>query len=657
MCGIAGIWEKHTTSDTPTPEKLKCMMQAISWRGPDSDGIWTSLDNQLYFGHVRLAIQDLSPFGAQPMASQSARYVTVFNGEIYNFIHLRDELLKLGITFKGHSDTEVLLAAIEAWGIESALKLFDGMFALAVFDTDNQELWLARDRMGEKPLYYAWINNRFIFCSELKGLIAGTDLSMEIDQDALQAFLRFGYYPPDLSPFKNVKKLNPGSYLKISPETLNKIQITADLITLEQRYWYLPPISQKKVQSGSDTFHLEQVEDLLTQAVISQTIADVDVGVFLSGGIDSTLITALLQHKSKAPIKTFTIAFDHPTYNEGPFAKEIANHLGTNHTEIRIDPSECLAAISSLSDLLDEPFADSSIIPFHVVCKAARKHVTVCLSGDGGDEFFGGYNRYTWGEKTSAINVALPGALRRGASKFLLNTPERRLNLLASPYLQIKRVMGSKPEKDLGVKLHKMARALKAENAEELYASLLSFWHTSPTEKSFPIKSMKWFSPFRTTENFIDAAMECDQRFYLVCDNLFKSDRASMLNSLEVRLPLLDRRVVEYANTLPRHLKLREGTTKWALRQILYKHVPRELIDRPKMGFSIPLADWLRGALKEWAEGLLFSESLSKRGFKESLVLKAWKDHQIGLSDNANALWTILTFLLWSNNNRHFIKK
>lgn len=657
MCGIAGIWTSHNSSTPLELEKLKCMMRAISWRGPDSDGTWTSSTNQLQLGHVRLAIQDLSPLGAQPMVSQSSRYVTVFNGEIYNFLKLQEELLDAGFTFKGHSDTEVLLAAVEAWGIDSALKRFDGMFALAVFDTENQELWLARDRMGEKPLYYAWIDNRLIFCSELKGLIAGIDTPLAFDEEARQSFLKFGYYPPNQSPFKAVKKLEPGSYLRLPQQVLLAPQFTADLTTLERRYWNLPPVVPAKISNSSDELHLRQMEELLTDAVLSQTIADVDVGVFLSGGIDSTLIAALLQHNSKSPIKTFTIAFDHPTYNEAPFAKEIANHLGTNHTEIRIDPSECLSAISSLGDLLDEPFADSSIIPFHVVCKAARKHVTVCLSGDGGDELFGGYNRYTWGGKTSALSDAVPRVIRKNTSALLLSVPESTLNYLATPYLKFKQACGVKPEKDLGTKIHKIARALKAENTEQLYASLLSFWHTSPTHYPLPAESMKWFSSFRSAENFVDAAMECDQQFYLVCDNLFKSDRASMLNSLEVRLPLLDRRIVEYANRLPRHLKLRDGITKWALRQILYKYVPRELIDRPKMGFSIPLADWLRGELKEWAEGLLFSEDIRKLGFKESHILKAWKDHQAGLSDNANALWTILTFLLWSNKNRNFIKQ
>lgn len=654
MCGIAGIWSSSKGNADSATTAVKAMAMAIQHRGPDDAGLWISNDQALVLAHQRLSIQDLSVLGHQPMASASGRYVMVFNGEIYNFKRLSGELQQLGFQFRGHSDTEVMLAAFDAWGIESALQRFDGMFAFAAYDTAEDELWLARDRMGEKPLYCCVIDGRLVFCSELKGLLKGLPRPLPMNGNALGSYFRFGYFPVTESPFQGVFKLHPASYLRLRPIDLLQQNTTETLNTKVKRYWNRPSSLSAHAIPRTDTQALDELEQRLTLAVQDQAVADVNVGVFLSGGIDSTLVAALLQKNSARQINTYTIAFDSPEYNEAPFAKEIAAHIGTRHTEIPVAIDECLEVVKQLPWLLDEPFADASLIPSYLVCQAARKHVTVCLSGDGGDELFGGYNRYIQGGRLAQLLSRLPAQLRTPVGRWLARIPEHTLDALYFPLARLVAALGKKAEKDIGAKMHKIARALATENDRELYATLLSFWHESPLKNAgyFPGLAQCITEEFKGIGDFASTAMACDIDFYLVCDNLFKVDRAAMANSLEVRLPLLDRAIVEYAATLPTDMKIRQGRSKWALRQVLYRHVPEALMDRPKMGFSVPLADWFRNGLKSWGHQHIGNkDNLLAYGLNPDIVQRTWQEHQSGRYDHANALWTVLCYLQWRTAN------
>lgn len=660
MCGIAGLWSTQESSVANATQIVTAMAQAIQHRGPDDAGLWTAEDNSLVVAHQRLSIQDLSPLGHQPMASTSGRYIIVFNGEIYNFKRLSIELQNLGFVFRGHSDTEVMLAAFDAWGIEAALERFSGMFAFAVYDKSEKKLWLARDRMGEKPLYYGFIGGRLLFCSELKGLLKGVSQKLPLNRIAVGHYFRFGYFPVTDTPFQNILKLSPASCLRLGQEELARLADTTDLAKKEFRYWQRPVIhSMHENMHRSVELSLDGLEQRLSSAVSDQAIADVKVGVFLSGGIDSTLVAALLQKTSYQQINTYTIAFDSKEYNEAPFARDIANHIGTLHTEIPVSTDESMDVLEQLPWLLDEPFADASLIPSYLVCKAARKHVTVCLSGDGGDELFGGYNRYVQGSRMAQLLEKIPLKLRAPTGRYLARIPEHVLDSLFWPFAQLLIALGKKPEKDMGAKIHKIARALATNNERELYASLLSFWHEAPITDvgNFPNLASCLKNQFVNHGAFANAAMECDIDGYLVCDNLFKVDRAAMANSLEVRLPLLDKAIVEYAATLPLRLKIHNGQSKWALRQILYRHVPESLMDRPKMGFSVPLADWFRNGMRSWGQAqLIDADRLRSCGLNPRIVQKTWQEHQSGRYDHANALWTLTCFLQWQHANEDFIQ-
>jgi asparagine synthase (glutamine-hydrolysing) len=631
------------------------MLDQITHRGPDSRGTWISQNQRLQLGHVRLAIQDLSPLGHQPMLSESGRFTIVFNGEVYNFKRLAQELRDKGRSFRGHSDTEVMLVAFEEWGVAESLARFDGMFAFAVFDNLSRELWLARDRMGEKPLYYALDEGCLTFCSELKGLQHGLNKKLEIDWVAQGHYFRFGYFPVESTPFSAIRKLPPASYLKLHEEELH---LLADLDAIHSRiqcYWTL---SENRVQSWSDSSAIDALEDRITAAVCDQSIADVDVGVFLSGGIDSTLVAALLQKNSDRRVATYTVAFDNHAYNEAPFAAEIARHLQTDHHQIALNTTDCLDTVLKLPQLLDEPFADASLIPTFLVCREARKHVKVCLSGDGGDELFGGYNRYIWGEGFQRYALPWPILLRRLLGIAVEAIPITTYDSAWALFSRVKSRGLVKSEKDIGAKLHKLARALKVKNSAQLYRSLMSFWQVSPLllDKQLDSK-VEYFSRIGEAALFSEGAMKADIGGYLVCDNLFKVDRAAMANSLEVRLPLLSREVVEFSNTLPSSLKIRGSTSKWILRQVLYRHVPQSLIDRPKMGFSVPLTEWLRGELKGWAGGVLEDKDfLMHMGLDHNAITPAWRDHLSGVRDNANALWVILCYAKWFNQAEAFVK-
>lgn len=632
------------------------MAAAIRHRGPDDAGVWESSDKTLVLAHQRLAIQDLSALGHQPMASASGRYVIVFNGEIYNFKRLAAELVQRGVAFRGHSDTEVMLAAFDMWGVEQSIQRFDGMFAFTVFDTLSKELWLARDRMGEKPLYYGIVNGELFFCSELKGVLAGIDRELSLNWQAIGSYFRFGYFSVTETPFADIRKLNPASYIRLSREQLSKLKCSDELMQYEHRYWHLP----RNVSAAETEKDLgDRLEELLSAAVVDQAVADVGVGVFLSGGIDSTLVAALLQKNSSRKIGTYTIAFDSSQYNEAPFARDVARHIGTDHVEIPVATDDCQEVIANLPALLDEPFADASFIPTYLVCRAARKHVTVCLSGDGGDELFGGYNRYIQGAKLAALNKKIPVPARSLLSGGLSAIPSQAFDAAYSPIAKFKTMAGQKPEKDIGAKIQKIARGLGASNAVELYADLLSFWHESPlvNKTLFPARAESLARYYSERDDFAVSAMECDLNFYLVCDNLFKVDRAAMANSLEVRLPLLDRSLVEFSASVPVGNKIHHGQSKHILREVLYRHVPESLMARPKMGFSLPLDEWLRTGLSPWADKMLSDRALlTEAGLDASVIAQKWRSHQKKQGDYANALWTVLSYLNWRSANAKWIK-
>jgi asparagine synthase (glutamine-hydrolysing) len=636
-------------------QRVGAMSSAIRHRGPDDAGVWRSSDTSVWLAHQRLAIQDLSQLGHQPMVSDSGRYVIVFNGEIYNFKRLSAELEHSGVVFHGHSDTEVMLAAFEHWGVEQSLSRFDGMFAFAVYDCQEKDLWLARDRMGEKPLYYAFIDGCLWFCSELKGLLTGIDRKLALDWDAIGRYFRYGYFPVDKTPFAQVKKLRPASSIRVRKEDFSRAVSAEDIERQSRRYWALPAMAPA---GGDESSLADQLAHLLSESVADQAVADVGVGVFLSGGIDSSLVAAMLQENSSRSIDTYTIAFDDPQYNEAPFAREISRHIGSRHTEIPVAMDECFGAIEKLPFVLDEPFADASIIPTYLVCREARGHVTVCLSGDGGDELFGGYNRYIHGAKLDSLRKRLPLAARSLGASCISAISESVLDAAYRPLSWASRIAGRKSEKDAGGKMHKLARALTAQSADELYSGLLSFWHESPLKETarFPGAREGLRDYYPRALDFSSAAMRCDLDFYLVCDNLFKVDRAAMASSLEVRLPFLDRRLVEFSTKVPLDQKIRRGQSKYILREVLYRYVPKTLMERPKMGFSVPLAEWFRGGLHAWAGDVLGDiDVVGEAGLDAGVIQRYWTAHQAGAGDYSNALWTAIAYLQWRSVNDRWI--
>jgi len=657
VCGISGIWQ-GSESDSQPLNVVEKMTDALTHRGPDSHGYWSSEDAGIAFGHRRLSIQDLSPAGHQPMHSHSSRYTIVFNGEIYNFNELSARLTSDGHSFNGHSDTEVMLAAIDRWGVKSAVSEFVGMFAFALYDNKQEKLWFGRDRMGEKPLYIAVNDAGLAFSSELKSLMIGLDFCPSINRNSLESYFRYGYFSPLDAPVNRVFKLPPASLLCIDQSDLvNRLPVDA-LIAKAEKYWFSKPVSRNVgiASKGSDDAEIQNFEEVLVASVRQQAVADVDVGIFLSAGVDSALVAAALQNNSERSIRTYTVAFDDNRYNEAPYAEAIAQQLDTEHTELKLSMDDCLDMVCQLPDLLDEPFADSSFIPSYLISKAAKKHVTVCLSGDGGDELFSGYNRYLQGDRFWAKCNRLPLSVRQTLGKIIRATPVSLIDAVYSPYENIKISAGKKPEKDIGLKAHKIGRLLGAENASLLYSDLLSFWHNSPTSmgEELPHSSLCTNRGAEFDRDFITTAMGCDQNFYLVSDNLFKMDRAAMACSLEVRVPLLDHRVVEYANNLPSHMKVRDGTGKWIMRQLLYRYLPEGLFKRPKMGFSVPLASWLRRELKSWAEELLFRGDLvAATGLDGTVLSSVWVDHQKGRNDYSNAIWCVLMYIVWYE-RQHF---
>jgi asparagine synthase (glutamine-hydrolysing) len=624
------------------------MAEQLVHRGPDDSGAWVDPQAGLALGFRRLAILDLTPEGHQPMLSACGRHVIVFNGEVYSFNELREELEPKGCKFRGHSDTEVMLAAISEWGLEAAVKKFVGMFAFALWDRRERALHLVRDRLGIKPLYYGWVGKTFLFGSELKALRAHPDFVPEINRDALALQMRHDYIPQPYSIYKGIYKLPPGCIL-----TVNSNQSGAAKQATPRRYWSAKEVAEQGIANpfkGSEREAIEQLDALLREAVRLRMVADVPLGAFLSGGIDSSTVVALMQAQSSRPVKTFTIGFYEDSYNEARQAKAVAAHLGTDHTELYVTPDETMAVIPKLPTLYDEPFSDSSQIPTYLISALARRHVTVSLSGDGGDELFGGYDRYFVGYAAWQKVGWLPYSFRRLLARIIaagrVETYNKWLAWLSPLFSRYGR------PKPVGQKVHRLAQVLAFESPEALYHQLLSHWQ-QPEEivlgAEEPATALTDSTQWASLPGLFQRMMFFDLITYLPDDILTKVDRASMGVSLEARVPLIDHRVVEFAARMPLSMKIRGGQGKWLLRQVLYQYVPKALIERPKMGFGVPIDSWLRGPLREWAEGLLDAQRLRREGyFCPEPIRQLWREHLSGVRNWDYYLWDILMFQAWS---------
>lgn len=645
MCGITGFWQDDQQAGDVLNSIADQMANTLTHRGPDSQGLWTDPETGLALGHRRLAIVDLSPQGHQPMQSENGRYVLTFNGEIYNFQDLRQQLITLGHHFRGYSDTEVMLAAFVQWGIVSSVQKFVGMFAFALWDREERTLSLGRDRLGEKPLYYGWMGETFLFASELKALKAHPHWQGIIDRDVLTLILRYNYIPAPYSIYQNIYKLPPGTLLTIPTSNPHPRPEP-------QAYWSMAStVTEGKghLFTGSETDAVAQLDHLLRDAIAQQMLADVPLGAFLSGGVDSSTVVALMQVQSRQPIKTFTIGFYETAYNEANDAKAVAQHLGTDHTELYVTPEEALAVIPKLPTLYDEPFSDSSQIPTFLVSQLARQHVTVSLSGDGGDELFGGYNRYFWANQIWQRVGWLPEPMRGFIAQLVTARSPEAWN---ATFQQLNPILPKPLQQRLaGDKLHKLAMVLKARNPETLYRYLVSHWSDSASVvlgASEPKTAITDATRWVDLPSFSQWMMYLDAITYLPGDILTKVDRAAMGVSLETRVPFLDHHVVEFAHTLPLNFKIRQGQGKWLLRQVLYQYVPQSLIERPKMGFGVPLDRWLRHELRDWAEDLLSEHRLRQDEFFDPKPIRQkWEEHLSGSRNWQYHLWDVLMFQSW----------
>jgi asparagine synthase (glutamine-hydrolysing) len=644
MCGFAGFLSHQLCGQGGLEAVVTQMALAIQHRGPNDAGAWADSQAGIALGHRRLSIVDLSPAGHQPMHSTSGRYVLAFNGEIYNHLALRAELETLGLSqsWQGHSDTETLLAGFAAWGVAATLQRAVGMFAIALWDCTERRLTLARDRLGEKPLFYGWVNRVFVFGSELKALRAYPGFSNPISRDALALYLQHCTVPAPYSIYHDIFKLEPGCLLSLDTTGVAGKTVKAEA------YWRVTDAVRQGLAAPiqGEAEALAALEATLREAVALQAVADVPLGAFLSGGVDSSAIVALMQAQSSRPVQTFTVGFDEAGFDESPYALAVAKHLGTDHHALRVTAADARAVIPLLPAMYDEPFADSSQIPTHLVSQAARQHVTVALSGDAGDELFGGYNRYFWAKRVWNRLGWMPPLVRQGLGAGIQQVPISAWDSMG------RALPGAHGIARLGDKAHKLAHRLKTVlSVDDLYRSLVTEWPQG-TELVRGANRL----PTRLDDASLAVGVpEAEHRMmlwdtvtYLPDDILTKVDRAAMSVSLETRVPFLDYRVVELAWRLPLHMKIRGGQGKWALRQVLYKYVPRELIERPKAGFGIPVGQWLRGPLREWAEALLDEARLEREGyFHPAPIRQVWQEHLSGRHDWTSRLWTVLMFQAW----------
>jgi asparagine synthase (glutamine-hydrolysing) len=630
MCGIAGFIDlKQRTGAADLEEMARRMAATLHHRGPDEGGVWAEAEAGVALGHRRLSIVDLSPAGRQPMVSASGRFVICYNGEVFNAEELKAAIGSRTPAWRGHSDTEVLLEASEALGVEAAVAKAVGMFAYALFDRTTRELWLVRDRLGKKPLYWSKTGGTFLFGSELRALRAHPAFKPEIDRDALAGYIRRGYYLQPRTVYENVQQLEPGTILKLD----------ADGSIRTAPYWTL-----REAIGRARSAPFARLEALLSDAVARRVVADVPVGAFLSGGYDSSTVVALMQAASSTRVRTFSIGFAEADYNEAPQAAAVARHLGTDHTELIVTAAEAREVIPRLPGIYDEPFADSSQIPTFLVSQLARRHVTVALSGDGGDELFAGYNRYAQGASVLRLFANLPAPARKAAAGMLEAVSAESWDRIAGVVPQAVR------PRTPGDKLHKLAGVLKRDERES-YLELTSQW--SEPERIVPgAHEPRWQIDEAWLPALLPGAVErmqyLDAVSYLPGDILAKVDRASMAVSLEARTPILDHRVAELAWSMPLDLKIRNGEPKWVLRQVLYKHVPRALVDRPKSGFGIPVGAWLRGPLRDWAEDLLDEKKIREAGLFDPAPIRArWAEHSSGRRNWQHSLWNVLMFEAW----------
>jgi asparagine synthase (glutamine-hydrolysing) len=643
MCGITGFYEfKSKRGKEALVEIGKDMADSLAHRGPDADGLWQDPVVPLVLTHRRLSIIDLSAQGAQPMMSASERYVITFNGEIYNFLSLRKELEDTAkVTFRGHSDTEVILAAIDHWGLNLTLQKMNGMFALVIWDRREKELHFVRDRLGKKPLYVGWSGNALVFASELKALRAHPDFKPEIRRDVLALFMRYAYVPAPHCIYENVWSLPAGFRLTLD---VDQAKVGSDLQSLMKPYWHhLRVLEEARGLSldKSDKDIADEFESLLSLCISERMVSDVPLGAFLSGGIDSSAVVALMQKQSDRPVKTYSIGFKEAGFNEAEHAAKIASHLGTDHHEMMLSADDARSLVPYMAGMYDEPFADISAIPTFLVSQFARKDVTVALSGDGGDEMLGGYNRHIVGPKLWKRMKLMPAPMRRTIANTITGVSTSTWDKLLAPI---------SPQG--GERIHKAASVMAMKSQDEVFERLMSHWHDPYTlVKHAPeTHTLLSISEWQAGEDlsFAERMMYGDALSYLPNDILTKVDRASMAVALEARAPLLDRRIYEYVWRLPEKVKIRNGRGKWLLREVLSRHVPREMFERPKQGFTMPAGEWMRGSLKDWAEDLINETRLKDEGYMEpSLIRKVWDEHQAGQGQHTGKLWNVLMFQSW----------
>jgi asparagine synthase (glutamine-hydrolysing) len=678
MCGITGFLEVPLRSEGKLNDMVRGMANAIAHRGPDDSGVWSDPYAGIALGHRRLSIIDLSSAGHQPMISGSGRFVIAFNGEIYNHLELRAELeyssnssahqegVGAKLKWRGHSDTETLLAGFESWGVVATLAKTVGMFSIVLWDVHQCTLHLARDRFGEKPLYYGWTGNTFVFGSELKALRAYEGFINPVCRRALAQYMRFMYVPAPRSIYKDIYKLEPGCMISVkgsapmvAPSQPLRPPAVYESLTIT-RWWSLADVVQLGAHNpiNNEVEAIKVLEQRLSNSVKLQSLADVPLGAFLSGGVDSSAIVALMQKEATNAVKTFTVGFEEAGFDESPYARSVAKHLGTDHTEMFVTATEAQEVITKLPVIYDEPFADSSQIPTYLVCHIARKHVKVALSGDAGDELFGGYNRYFWGPRIWAKLAWLPYPVRQALGKAITAIPVAGWDALTLPVNAL--LSKNYGIRNVGDKAHKLATRLSGvRDLDDLYKSLVSEWQDPAqvvrSDNSYAVLAPNNLFSDKLSKSGLNGLtksqlrmMYRDSMTYLPDDILCKVDRAAMASSLETRVPFLDHRIAELAWQLPLEMKIMDGQGKWILRQVLYKHVPRELIERPKTGFGIPVGQWLRGPLRPWAENLLNENRLNAEGyFYSAPIHKKWGEHLSGRRDHTASLWAVLMFQAW----------